>query len=375
MPDEPVMQLANAIAGYGVPGGIQREPIGATDRVWSQFLALMRTQRISGLAVAAAGSGMVRLRDEQLTSLLEHHREAMAWTLIVEQVLLEVAADLEAAGVRYLVLKGASLAHTLYPDPSWRAFGDLDLLVTTPQWRQACRVVQRGRSSRDLPEPRPGFDERFGKATVFQSEQGVQIDLHLRLALGPFGLWMKTDGLFDRPSALDLGGRSVPRLQDTELLLHACVHASLGSSPPLLVPLRDVLQIASVGDVDWTRFEALARRWHLQVVVRHALLAAAATLGAVLPPEAGASIAYRPSAREQRLLHAYTTERRVRGGLALSTLAAIPGPRAKASYLRALVLPQHEFLAARTGADGVVESHLRRWRIPAGWVRSGSRSR
>ena len=61
--------------------------------------------------------------------------------------------------------------------------------------------------------------------------------------------------------------------------------------------------------------------------------------------------------------------------MALTTLAAIPTVRAKAAYMRALLLPEREFLTARTGSDGLVGSRLRRLKVPAQWMRTGSRTR
>ena len=44
------------------------------------------------------------------------------------------------------------------------------------------------------------------------------------------------DELFEDVATFRVGGRTLRRLGDTMSLLHACVHASLGARPPLLVP-------------------------------------------------------------------------------------------------------------------------------------------
>ena len=375
MPETRPDVLARRIAGFGLPGTMQPVPFVVSDHDWRSLIEWVYGERITGLAVAAVEAGMLKLSEEQNVDLITGHRAAMAWALMVERTVLSVAEDLDAAGVPFVLLKGASLARTVYPDPEWRAFGDLDLLVRAPDWRSACAVFQRRGLARELPEPRRGFDERFGKAAVFEGADRIQIDLHQRLVLGPFGLWMDPDELFQHTAQVVIGGRSVPRLQDTELLLHVCMHASLGSNPPKLQPLRDILQVATTGNVDWQRFEELARRWNLRAVVRHAFLAAGETLDSTIPEPAEAIVAYRPTLKEQRLLEAYTTERRGRGGMAISTLAAIPTVGAKASYLRALLLPEREFLTARSGRGRLLGSRIRRLKVPAQWVKTGSRSR
>lgn len=370
MREERVDDLARAVAAFGLPNAPEPERAVVSDEVWRSLLAQVRFQRITGLAVAAVQGGVLRARDDQRVELVDQHRNAMAWALAVERTLLSVAGELQMAGVPFVLLKGAGMAHALYPDPSWRAFGDADLLVRVRDWGRACAVFEQLGFPREIPEPRRGFDERFGKAAVFASASGVQVDLHRRLVLGPFGLWMDPEELFDRTVPVVIGGRAVSRLQDTELLLHACMHASLGSNPPLLVPLRDVLQVAWAGDVDWLRFGELTRRWRLRAVVGHAFRAASRTLRAQLPAHATEMLNYEPPPKERRLLEAYTTARRGHGGLALATLAAVPSIGAKVAYVRALLLPDREFLAARTGTNGAAVSYLRRWRVPAHWVRA-----
>src|SRR5207253_1468780 len=129
--------------------------------------------------------------------LLETHREVVLPPLVVERGLLEVAPSFEEAAVEFLILKGPALAHTVYPDPAWRYFTDLDVLVAPKDWRRACAVLEALGFKRGQPEPRPGFVERFGGAPSYHRPTGVEVDLHRTLVLGPFGLWVETDRLFE----------------------------------------------------------------------------------------------------------------------------------------------------------------------------------
>jgi hypothetical protein len=297
----------------------------------------------------------------------------MLWTLRVERMLLVVSRHLEALGVGSVVLKGPALAHTHYPDPSLRAFRDLDLLVPTRQWRAACSALEALGMRRRLPEPRPGFDERFGKAAVYTGSEGVQVDLHRTLAQGPFGQWMDPEELFGRTTSFALAGRNLRRLDDTALLLHACVHASLGWTPPELLPLRDIAQISTAGEVDWASLEGLAARWRLGAVLVHAFATTSQAFGPVLPLPSRRLIHMDIRPEDSRALRSYTTGRRWRGATVRSTLRAIKGTRTKAAYIGALVFPKREFLKART-EDGKRGSYLQRWAVPMRWIR-GSRRR
>ena len=357
--------LARRVAGFGLPGADDR-PWSIPDDVWPSLLASLAAQRITGLAVAGAEAEWLLLSDPQAEELLSRHRDTMLWALTVERKLLALAAEFRAAGIGLVVLKGPAVAHRFYPDPSWRGFGDLDVLVRTRDWRAACALLEDLALHRALPEPRSGFDERFGKAAEYRGSDGCEVDLHRTHDVGPFGLWIDPDELFERTTEFRLGGVSLRRLEDTVAFLHACVHASLGWWPPLLTPVRDVAQIATRGEVDWAAAADLARGWRLAVVVRHALETVEELLGTEVPEAARGLLALRPGRREARLLEAYTTDRRRRGAVDLATLRAIRGPRAKAAFIRDLLVPGRVFLAARSA--GRPPSYVRRWLVPLRWV-------
>jgi hypothetical protein len=327
---------------------------------------VLARQQLSGIALAASDSGWLELPAPEESVLVDRHRAAMMWALDLERTLLRLSDRFDAAGVKIVVLKGPAIANAVYPDPSWRPFGDLDVLVRTVDWKHACEILREAGFVRDLPEPRRGFDERFGKAASHSDDVGRQVDLHRTLVLGPYGLLMDPDELFGRTSEFRLGGRMLRRLDDTAALVNACLHAALGAWPPLPMPLRDVAQVAWSGRVDWEALVVLAERWRVLPVVAHSLRTAAQWLASELPAAAQPIAAMRPSAADRRLLGAYTRSRR-RGGMALANIPRIPGMRARAAYVRAMLVPDPAFLAARSRNDRR-PSYLRRWGVPVRWL-------
>ena len=367
-------ELAAWVAGYGLEGRRVAPSRELTPREWRALRAIVFSQRITGIAAKAAGSGSLPLPDEAAAELSADYRDAILLCLVLEQKLLALAPVFEQAGIDLVVLKGPATARSFYPDPSWRMFGDVDLLVRTNDWRPACALLAKLGYRRQLPEPRPGFDERFGKSATHVDGEGFQVDLHRKLALGALGLMSEPDELFERTATFALEGRSLQRFDDTVSLLHACVHASLGSFPPRLLPLRDVAQIASVGDVDWGSLAELAKRWNLGAALQHGLSTATDRLVVSMPAKAEPLLTWSASRRERRLLAAYTTDRRRGGGLTLSMVRGVPGLGSKAAYLRALLFPDRAFLVARAeqGKGGTYRS---RWRVPLRWpgYRAGGR--
>jgi hypothetical protein len=330
---------------------------------WPSVLEALTRRNLTGLAVAAARSGSLAISDEHEEELFDRHRSAMIHALELERTLYSFGRRLEAAGVRYTVLKGPGVAHTMYPDPSWRPFSDLDLLVGADDWPVTQAMLVKAGFLRRLPEPRSGFDRRFGKAATHRNAEGIEVDLHRTLVLGPVGLWVDPGEMAAHADSFEIGGHRFERFDDTGLLLHACLHATLGWSPPLPIPLRDVGQILTAGRIDWDRFDGWVDRWHLRSIVRSSFATAVAALGSTLPERASAYAQLEPSPAEERVLRSYTTDRRRPAALAISTLRAIPGARSKIVYAGGLIMPTREFIRVRG------ERYLRRWKVPFRWFR------
>ena len=84
------------------------------------------------------------------------HEEAMRACVRLERVALEVTADLAAAGIETRLLKGAATARLDYDDPSWRSFGDVDLLVRSDDYDAAVgRCCAAAAPGADRPSPAP----------------------------------------------------------------------------------------------------------------------------------------------------------------------------------------------------------------------------
>lgn len=354
------------IASWGLDGP-PAEPFGPSDaREWSDTLAAIRFERINGLAVEAAAAGALDLTDEQVDALLALHRDGMTWCLKAEQKLLRLADAFEAEGIGYAVLKGPALAHTVYEEPCLRPFGDLDLLVRSRDYDRAAALLGRLGHVRRRPEPRPGWEARFGKASVhIDPDDGIEVDLHRTLVLGPFGQWIDGGELMDHRATFPLGGREVSRLDDTGMLLNVALHAALGWADPRLMPLRDTAELDARGDVDLDRLAAWTERWHLVAPLTQASNLLEVRLGR----RAGRSLRLLPdlaSRGDRRRLSAYGG-RREKAALPLGTIRAIPGLPAKVEYALGLALPSEDFLRHRGHA-----SALSRLRTPAKWMRQPS---
>jgi hypothetical protein len=344
------------VAGFGSPRR-GNEIAFPTNGGWRDFVSTLGRERLSGLALEAVEDGALPMPAEHVPGLIERQRGAMYQVLRLESRLILVTKMFRDAGIDSIVLKGSAVAHSFYPDPSQRLFGDVDVLVRGRDLEDAVAILQALGYRRRFPEPRPGFSRRFGHTVLHVDPEGCEVDLHRTLVGGPFGLRIEPESLFESSVPFILADRHLRRLDDTAAFLHACLHASLGHHPPQLVSLRDVVQIAQRGEVDWERLSDRTRRGGCGAVVSHAITATERTLGVQLPDAGGVFLrSVRPGFVERRLVRS-GTEHRV-GGTTVSSVWGVRGFREKAAYAKAVLVPDRRFLQSRGG------SYLRRWLTP-----------
>ena len=282
----------------------------------------------------------------------------LAHALRVERLLLDAAAALDAAGLEHRVLKGVALAHLAYPDPAWRVFGDLDLLVPGALLTEAVRVLEPALGlSRVEAELRPGFDDRFGKEALLQAPGGPELDLHRTFAQGALGLTIDVDDLFLPGQPFTLGGHRLQALPPSQQLIHAAYAAVMGDSPPRLAAVRDVAQILLTLDPPMDEVLRFAHRWRAEAVLAGGITMAWDLLApAATPPLVDWAGSYRPS-RVDRLLLASQTGPGRGSTRHLAALLVIPGLSDRVAYLRAVAWPHADYLRSR-GLDR--RDHLRR---------------
>ncbi|MGI4788207.1 MAG: nucleotidyltransferase family protein [Janthinobacterium lividum] len=206
-----------------------------------------------------------------------------------------------AAALDLIVLKGAALAETVYPRPSLRPFGDIDVLI---RLEDASRVfallsklgyVVEAAAWKDLVSGR-GCEANFFRST----ERGVVvIEVHTDLlnnalfqglvSLDHAGLWQRS-----RPACLAGTGGWV--LGPEDQLLHLCLHLACHyfAAPN---SLEDIVQICIVQSVDWPLFLTLCRKANAVTIGYCGLFAALTRGGASVPPFVLESLAPRSHRR------------------------------------------------------------------------------
>ncbi|MGB3438066.1 MAG: nucleotidyltransferase family protein [Actinophytocola sp.] len=331
-----------AVTGHGLLGTTR--PFPATplaDDEWAMLLTTAKANRVLGQLRAAVDAGRLPVTDDQRRQARGAHRAVLMRVLSLEQHLVSVHDVLD--GIDCRVLKGSAYAHLDYPEPALRSFIDLDLLFRPEDIERAVAVLSGAGFARTLAEPRPGFDRRFDKGTTLRGN-GFEIDLHRTFVLGPWGVRVNIDELWDSGEEFTVGGRTLVALSARNRFLHACYHAALGDWPLRLGSLRDVAQLlpGSLAAVD------RARAWGVQAVVAAAVADATRLLGlpSVSPVQDWAA-SYVPTRREEHWLGLHTQSTKTFAAQAIATLPVLPGVRNKTAYLRALIMPDPQYTDGR----------------------------
>jgi hypothetical protein len=348
--------VLRGLAGYGLPGATPALPRDVLDHeTWDTVLRAAFRLRVTGHLVHALDHGVLPVTDGQQAAAFEAHERALVRDVMLERLLLTTVVELKAANLATRVLRGPSVAHTVYPEPGLRSFGDIDMLVAQQDYDDAVTALCDRGGRRRYAEPRHGFDRRFGKGVCIETPDGLEIDLHRAFVAGPFGLAVDAGALFDSSATFALGGRTILTLDPEAQFLDACFHAALGGSQIRLVPLRDVAQIALCSPLDTDRLRELCRAWRCGIVVQRAigLTWDAFTLSAV-PEVVRWARAHEPSAFERQALHSYVSVDRSYARQAVAGLRALRGFRAKATYAATLLFPTRAYVRSRDG------SYLRR---------------
>lgn len=327
-----------------------------SDEDAGEVLARSRFDRTTGFLAAALLDGTVEASNDTVEAAAAEWQRSLRGVVLVEAFAVRTASVLEDADVRWRLTKGAALAHLDYSDRiAERTFGDVDLVIHPDDWTPALQALDAAGLRRVAPELRPGYDLRFGKGATLIDEREWEIDLHLRFAIGRFGVRSRMAELFERGDQIELASRAIPVLAGPDRLLHACHHLVLGGFSALRVA-RDVAQLVLVSDVDWEAAVATAERWRVDAVVASGIVQAWERLDLEIDHPAHRWAAGHPiGVGDARAIAVFTDERPFlsRALTAIPALAwhRIPG------YLWALAVPSR---TARRQRERTLTGHLRR---------------
>src|SRR5262249_18763955 len=144
--------------------------------------------------------------------------------------LRRVVDALLAADVPALLLKGAALVETVYPDPAQREMLDLDLLVPAERLDEASAALTplgygpspaAGQDARERGASRLPRHAHHGRG-LLGSKQLLAVELPRHILIAGEGRQFDIDELWQRSRPSATGPHLLPSPED--LVLHVCLH-------------------------------------------------------------------------------------------------------------------------------------------------------
>ncbi|MEQ1949351.1 MAG: nucleotidyltransferase family protein [Bryobacteraceae bacterium] len=178
--------------------------------------------------------------------------------------------DLNRAGVRALLMKGAALSIRHYRDAGVRPMDDVDVLVPRESLRPAVEALERAGWQAEGGFNRDDVIRRSRVMHAWQFERGQEhADLHWNPVLRCFS--PEVAGLFwASTEAATLFGKQILIPSPADLLFHACAHGLQWSWTPQIRWIPDAISISS-GPVDWERIAILAEKAEMSVRLHRGL--------------------------------------------------------------------------------------------------------
>ena len=264
-------------------------------------------------------------------------------------LLERLAGKFNEANIPLMLLKGAALNLTAYRHPDERAMSDLDILVKPDDAKRALEILEgegglrRGELFQDDFFPRFYFETEYVIGSVFP----VTIDVHVR----PFGLLrysrlVDDDAFWQRARQVRMGGATVFLPSAEDMLIHLTVHSTFHrcSQPKWIADIERWLRL--YGDaLDWGRFLLNVERMGLARAVAPSLLEAERQFGPLCPPTVRRRLAsIRVSWRDRLAVRCALGDSPNPVVQGLVNLLTTPGVGFVLAYVRALLIPSHEYL-------------------------------
>jgi hypothetical protein len=267
-------------------GGIRRRdvPAAGPDPDWELVVDMALKQSIAPLVYVGIAGSSRPVPAATVTRLRTAYLGAVVWTdATLEPVLRGALRALAGAGLKPILLKGAALANTVYPEPALRTMGDIDLLVSSSERDRAGEALRRFGFS-----PRPGYATPWHHLPPLRSPDGdMVVELHDQLVPVSAPCCVDLEAVYSRSEEIDVAGIRALVLSPVDALHHVCLHTSWGHRYERF-PMRalaDVLALAAQTgrDMDWDLLLKVTRRSRSDGAVYWPLRLSRDWLGAPVP--------------------------------------------------------------------------------------------
>lgn len=166
-------------------------------------------------------------------------------------------------GIEVIALKGIHLADAVYKDVGLRPMCDIDLLVHKED-AEKCRKLLIEQGFTENGARKSGFIHKTEKHLFPLVEDGVRVEIHVKLHNEQYGYTINTDDFWKNSCIISLHGLQVRTLSTNDLLLHLCIHFDshncIGENQLRLY--GDIVNVLDLfrDKIDWKLFEESCKK-------------------------------------------------------------------------------------------------------------------
>jgi hypothetical protein len=196
----------------------------------------------------------------QLASLAVRHRDAGRARA---DALIDIVHAFDTAGIAHVALKGAALAHDIYPSPDLRPARDIDLLVAPGAGRRAVSLLASLDFERTGELP-PWAHHHLPAVARTQAGYQVTVEIHEQALSADQPDQLTLDTLTSPPRSIPIGAGTVRAPGHADMLRHLTAHLLDPRRETRLLGIVDLVAYAAhhAGEIDWAWLD----RHHARVV-------------------------------------------------------------------------------------------------------------
>ncbi|MEQ1728682.1 MAG: nucleotidyltransferase family protein [Vicinamibacterales bacterium] len=253
-------------------------PRGLLDAVEAHGLSPLLRRRLRALELSVPDA-----LAQSLTALAVRHREA---SRVHTSTLVELVGALDARGIETVFLKGAVLAHELYPAPELRPRRDIDVLVAPHDAVAALRVLSElGFEGFDPSTVPRGHHHHLPGVSARREGFAVAVEVHTDALSHDQLERMPLAAVRHAVRSVPVGGRTVLALGHDDMLRHVAAHLLQPGREPRLINVVDRVEWAAAHEatIDWVRLGRESPRTVITLSLMHYLTALPDTLARLRP--------------------------------------------------------------------------------------------
>lgn len=195
---------------------------------WHQLEQLAQHHRVTPLLMHALQRAAFQIPEHTRRRIEARVREVAHQNLLLFAHTERITAELGAAGINALALKGPVLSHQLYGDLHYRVCSDVDLLVPASDFARAAQLLLRAGYETDVAtDERSLMAHRLRRHDLaFGHADGTLVELHADIAQPHYSYRFQLARWFERAECVMMRGRSVAVPCPAHALVLAVVHGT-----------------------------------------------------------------------------------------------------------------------------------------------------